>query len=148
MKKLKLLVCFIIFVCMVGCGSVKTHKSCTYTVDNGDLVIVKLDTTNGYDMTMELPFEVSCDNQVLTYCSFIQADYYEQYVEVVETDEAVVKLDSGEKDGNAYVFWEYNSTEYNYVIMLGNSNTAVLLGNNVSKESAQECFNRLTFSVE
>jgi len=148
MKKFRVLVCFILLIFMVGCGGAKTHKTFSYNVDNGDRVTVKLDTTGGYDMTAELPFKISLDNQVFSQASFIQAEYYEQYVEAVETDEAAVVLESGEKDGNTYVFWEYNEKEYNYVIMISDSKTAVLLANNVSKESAQECFNRLTFYVE
>ena len=57
-------------------------------------------------------------------------------------------LDSGKKDGNDYFFWCYNDTEWNYVIKINGSNTGIVLGNNVSEESAKECFNRLTITVE
>ena len=148
MKKIRLFVCLLLLVSMIGCSGVKTYKTIGFKVDNGNQVSVKLDTTDGYDMTSEIPFKVSLNDQVLSQGTFIQAEFYEQYAEAVEEEEAAVKLESGEKDGNSYIFWEYNAKEYNYVIMIGDSDTAVLLANNVSRESAQECFNRLTFYVE
>lgn len=148
MKKIIFLISMVLVVCMSGCSGSKTYKSWVFSVGNGDSIKIELETTNGYDMISELPIKISQDGNVLSQCTFIRAEYYEQYVEVVEQEAASTVIDSGEKDGNTYVFWEYDGSEYNYVIMLGESNTAVLLANNVSKESAQECFNRLVFSVE
>ena len=44
--------------------------------------------------------------------------------------------------------WNYNDSEYNYVIMIEGTNTGVLLGNNVSEKSAKECFNRIEISIK
>ena len=43
--------------------------------------------------------------------------------------------------------WNYNNSEYNYAILIKNSQTGVLLGNTVSEESAKEVFNRLQISL-
>lgn len=72
----------------------------------------------------------------------------EQYAAVVQSDENAKLLDSGTKDGNEYIFWSFNDREFNYAILIKDSNTGVILGNNVSEESARECFERLTFTVE
>lgn len=76
------------------------------------------------------------------------AEPYQQYVSVVNADEKAEMIDSGTKNGNEYIFWCYNGSEYNCAILIKGSNTGIVLGNPVSEESAKECFNRLTISVE
>lgn len=136
---------------MTGCGTdsegTNTYKSYTFSVETGDSVKILLDTSDDYDMTLDLPFEISSDDEVLSQGIFITADDYEQYVEVVNNDEGAVLLESSTKDGNQYIFWSYNDAEYDYAILIADSNTGVLLGNNVSKESAEECFERLEISL-
>ena len=40
--------------------------------------------------------------------------------------------------------WNYNDSEFNYVVMInGTNNTGMLIANNISEESAKECFDRL-----
>lgn len=76
---------------------------------------------------------------------------YEKTVTVIFlccNDENATILDSGEKDGCEYVMWNYNDSEYDYAILIEDSNTGILLGNDVSEESAKECFQRLTISVK
>lgn len=41
-----------------------------------------------------------------------------------------------------------NNSEYNYAILVGDSNTGVLIGNIVSEESAKEVFKRLEITLE
>ncbi len=76
------------------------------------------------------------------------AESYAQFVEAIESDGNAVLLDSGTKDGNEYIFWSYNDSEFDYAILIDDSDTGIVLGNIVSQESAVECFNRLTISVE
>ncbi len=105
---------------LTGCQT-STSKSYTFSVETGDSIKVSLNTADGYDITSELPFVVSCDGNTLSQGTFIVADGFELYKEMINGDESAVILDSG---------------------------TGILLGNNVSEESAKECFERLTFSVE
>ncbi len=138
---------FFIIVIFAGC-STNTSKSYTFSIDNGDNIKISLNTADGYDISSDVPFAISCDGETLSQGSFIFAEYYEQYADVVNTDEKAVLIDSGSKDGNNYVFWCYDNSEYNYVIMVDDSNTGIILGNAVSEETAKECFNRLTISAE
>lgn len=108
---------------------------------------VSLDTTDKYKITSDVPFTISQDGKEQTLETFIHGDAYTQYVSVIETDEKAVLLDSGTKDGNEYEFWCYDGKEYNYAIMIAESNTGMILGNPVSKKSAKDCFNRLTIST-
>lgn len=132
---------------MTGCKA-NTSKSYTYSVETGDSIKVTLDTSDKYDITSELPFAVSHEGTTLSQGTFITAEGYEMYADAIGEDESAVILDTGSKDGNTYIFWSYNDTEYDYAVMIQDSNTGILIGNNVSEESARECFERLTFSIE
>lgn len=133
---------------LAGCeAKSSSSKSYTYSVETGDSIKVSMDTSDKYDITSELPFIVSCDGSTLSQGIFITANDYQAYANAIGEDENAVILDSGSKDENEYIFWSYNDSEFNYAILIHDSGTGILLGNNVSEESARECFERLTFSV-
>lgn len=146
-----LLLAFCLLFVMSGCGisggTAKTHKAYTFSVDTGDKVRIELDTTGGYDLTSDLPFEISQNGTTLSQGIFIEADKFEDYSEVANTDAQAKVIESSTKDENQYVFWAYNDSEFNIAILIGDSNTGILLGNLTSEESARECFNRLTISL-
>ena len=137
-----------IMILFVGCGNTKTSNTYTFNVETGDSIKVKLDTSDKYNITSEVPFEISQDGDVKSQGTFIFGEAYEQYKDVVDTDENAELLDSGNKDGNEYVFWSYNDSEYNYAILIKGSSTGLILANDVSEESAKECFNRLTIEYK
>jgi len=137
----------LISIMIIGC-STNSSKTYTFTVDNGDKIKITLDTSDDYDISSDLPFSISCNEEILSRGSFIFGEAYEQYVSVVETDEKAELLDCGTKGGNEYIFWCYNDSEYNYAILVNNSNTGIIIGNLVSEESAKECFDRLDITVE
>lgn len=147
-KVLAIVLSVVLLVCLFTGCTTKSSKTYTFTVDNGDKIKVTLDTTDNYDITSEVPFAITCDGKTLSQGSFVLAESYQQYVSVVNTDENAQMIDSGTKDGNEYIFWCYNGSEYNYAILIKGSNTGIVIGNPVSEESAKECFNRLTIAVE
>lgn len=128
---------------ITGCA---TNKSYTYTVETGDKIKITLNTTDGYDITSDLPFTISKDSNDLSQGQFIQGSYYDQYVEAANTQGTII--DQGSNDTIEYVFYSYNDQEYNYIIKIKNSNTALLLGNPNSQEEAETCFKLLSFSLE
>lgn len=134
-------------ILLTGCGGFSSSKTYTFTVDNGDKISIKLDTSDNYDLTSNVPFEINYNGEVQSQGTFIQGEAYEQYVEVANGDPNAKVLDSGEKDGNEYIFWSYDNTEYNYAVRVEGSDTGLVIGNAVSEESARECFNRLTITV-
>src|SRR5690554_6890103 len=95
-------------ILFVGCGNAKTSKTYTFNVETKDSVKVKLDTSDKYNVTSEVPFEISQDGDIKSQGTFIFGEAYDQYKDVVDTDENAELLDSGNKDGNEYVFWSYN----------------------------------------
>lgn len=148
MKKiLTLVITYVVILAILAGCSVNTYKSYTFTVDTGDKVKVSLDTGDNYDITSKVPFAISRDGKTLSEGTFILAETFEQYKDVVESDEKAKLLDSGKKDGIEYIFWSYNGTEFNYAILVEKSKTGIILGNAVSEESAKECFARLTITL-
>lgn len=150
-KKCRNRFCFVLSVFMLtllsGC-SAGSSKAFTFSVDTGDSVKVSMDTTGSYDLSSDVPFVISHEGKTLTQGTFMPAESYAQFVEAIESDGNAVLLDSGTKDGNEYIFWSYNDSEFDYAILIDDSDTGIVLGNIVSQESAVECFNRLTISVE
>lgn len=152
-KALALVLSVALLACMlVACGDdtldVNTYKSYTYTVENGDEIKIKLDTSDDYDISSDVPFVISCDGEELSQGTFIMAEYYEQFVHAVKADKKAEVLKTGTKRGNEYIFWCYDGTEYNFAILIKDSDTGIILGNLISEESAKECFNRMTITVE
>lgn len=147
----KFLACVLCVICLLvmiaGCNA-KTSLTFTYNVDTGDAIRIKLDTTGGYEIATDLPFQISCNGELLSHGTFIQAEAYAQYISAVETDANAKMLDSGIKDGNEYIFWSYDEENFYYAVLITDSNTGIVLGNDISEESAKECFNRLTITVE
>lgn len=147
---LLLALCFVFAVS--GCSDTqdvggKTHKAFTFSVETGDKVRVELDTTGGYDLSSNLPFEISKNGSTLSQGIFIEADQFESYAEAVNSDANAKIIETNTKDSNRYVFWSYNDSEYNIVVLIGDSNTGILLGNAISEDSARECFERLSISL-
>lgn len=130
---------------VTGCT---TSKSFTWDVTTGDSIKIKLDTTGGYDITSDLPFAISKDDETLSQGTFITIDGYNQYLDVIEKDSTAKVINNGSKNGITYTFYSVNDSEFNYVIKIDGSNTGVLLGNPNSQLEAEEIFDRLTFSVE
>lgn len=145
MKKILTVTFFTIasFLLMTGCT---TSKSYTYSVDTGDKIEIKLTTTGGYDISKNLPFAISKDEKTLSQGTFLTIDGYNQYISIVNSDNNAQIIESSTKNGLEYTFYSYNDSEYNYVIKVIGSNTGLLIGNNVSEDSARKCFDRLTIT--
>lgn len=155
MKKsiLTLLLALCLVFIFSGCSSApddgtKTHKAYTFSVDTGDKVRVELDTTGGYDLTSDLPFEVFQNGSTLSQGIFIEAEQFENYAEAANTDANANIIETNTKDSNQYIFWSYNDNEFNIAVLINNSNTGILLGNDISESSARECFERLIISID
>lgn len=147
MKKvfMSLAIVGVMLLTLTGCTK---SRSYTFIVETGDKVKVQLNTTDGYDLSSDLPFTISKDGNTLSQGTFITTDGYNQYIDVVNSDSNARILDSGTKDGISYTFYSYNDSEFNYVIKIDGSNTGILLGNSNSQEEAKKCFELLTFTLE
>lgn len=134
-----------ILLTVTGCS---TNKAFTWDVATGDKIKIKLETTDGYDITSDVPFTISKDGETLSQGTFITIDGYNQYMNAVDNDSTANVIDSGTKNGITYTFYSVNNSEFNYIIKIDGSNTGILLGNPNSQSEAEEIFNRLTISKE
>lgn len=145
---MKKLFCIIATICLLltlaGCT---TSLSYTFNVETGDAVKVKLDTTDGYKLTSDIPFEIKLKDETLSSGTFVKGDAYYQYKDVVTNTIDADNIETGKTGDNEYIYWT-TGNEWNYCVLLKGGKTAILLGNNVSGESAKECFKRLTITVE
>ena len=100
MKKIfkSILLVGIMMLALTGCT---TNKSYTYTVETGDKVKITLNTTDGYDLSSDLPFAISKDGNTLSQGTFIQESYYEQYVNAANTQGQII--DRGSNDNIEYI---------------------------------------------
>lgn len=146
MKKLSLIILGVLSLfILTGCS---TYKAYTYNVETGDSVSVKLITSNNYDISSGIPFSITQNGNVKCNGTFITLDGYNQYLNVVNNDPSSNIIENNSKDNLKYLFYSYNNSEWNYIIKINNSNTGILLGSNVSTDSAKDCFDRLEFNVE
>lgn len=147
MKKvfISLAIVGVMLLTLTGCTK---SKSYTFSVETGDKIEIKLNSTDGYDLSSTLPFTISKDGNTLSQGTFITISSYNEYVNAAKTDSLAKVIDESSKDNIEYVFYSYNNSEYNYVIKVKNSNTGILLGNPNSQEEAEKCFELLTFSLE
>lgn len=147
MKKVFMSLAIIVVMLLTLTGCTKS-KSYTFTVETGDKIKVQLNTTDGYNLSSDLPFKISKNGNTLSQGTFITIDGYNKYIEVINSNSNIKILDNGTRDGISYTFYSYNDSEFNYVIKIDNSYTGILLGNPNSQEEAEKCFELLTFTLE
>lgn len=141
-----------ILTVLCGCTVSKTKESSlTFDVNTGDRVKVTLNRIDGYKMDSKVPFTVSKDGKDILNGSFVTKDGYDQYYELVKGgDPNAEVIKESTKDGNAYVMYKVNSnniTEYDFIVMIADSQTGVLLGCLESEEEAEACFEALKFEL-
>lgn len=137
----------IVMLALTGCEK-KTSKSYTFKVETGDKIEIKMNTTDGYNLTSELPIEFSKDDKVISHGSFGVESAYDQYYRIVKNSSMANIIEEKDKGNIKYIFYEYDNSEFNYIIKIKDSKTCFILGNNKSKASAREIFERLEFEVK
>ena len=146
-KVIKAVVLSFLLIVFSGCT---TSKSYTYDVSTGDKVKVSIITSDGYDMTSSLPFDITKDDKTISTGTFAKKEAYDYYKNAVNNDASSKIIDSGTKDNLTYFFYEHvgSTNEYNYIIKIKNSDTVVILGNTNSEKSAKNVFENLNISLE
>ncbi len=138
-------------IMMLSACTTKTSKEVTYSVDTGDSVKITIDTKDGFDITMDVPFTVSKGDTDIFTGSFIYAEYYDVYRQVIDEDSNAVLLDEGSKDGNDYFCYSFEGnagTEYDYFILIKDSNTAIAMASLIGEKEASEAFKAMTISLD
>lgn len=139
----------VVLACLLltGCNGVETSLTLKFDVDTGDAIQLKFNTTDGYSVSVDVPFVVSKAEETLMYGTFLHEEGFTYYLDAAKTDTDATVIEESSKNGNQYIFWSYNDEEYNYALFVGGTNTGVLLSSQVSEEVARECFDRMVFSI-
>lgn len=144
MKKVfSLALALVVCILLTGCETFKTY---TYTVENGDKVNIKIKTSGGYDLTTDVPFSIKKDDKTLSQGMFINLTGYETYMSKIKNDKKSKVIKSDSTDNIEYTFYSYNDEEWNYIIKVKDTETAILLGNPNSEKEAKECFEKIEIS--
>ena len=128
-----------------GCGKEKSHF---YTMSNNDKIAITYDTSDKFDVSSNVPFVISCDGKELSEGTFMALDAYYTELDAATYDtESFSIIDSGADDDIEYTFYS-DGEQYNYLIYIKDSNTSVMLKNDISEDSAKECFDHLKFTLK
>lgn len=151
MKKFgTILLVVVIVIALVGC-SYSTSMSWTFKVETGDTIVAKLDTTGGYKISSKTPVEISKDDEVLAECIFLLEESYKEFDSNFRTAPNVMSMREGTKDGNSYLYAILdldNYYQYCYLIFVKGSHTGVMLLCEIDEETAADCFERLTLTLD
>ena len=142
------LLCPFLFVA-TACGGPKEEVA-QVVVDTGDVINIVCDTSTGFELPQSMPFELRNGDAVMAEGSFIDLETYDFYRDVLVAGslEGLTMLDSGDADGNEYYFYEVNSddiTEWDCIIKIADSNTAVIMGSLDSYENVEDAFHAYRF---
>lgn len=139
---------FCLALSLSGCS---ISKSYTYLYPGtGKTVKVALDTSDGYNITSDVPFEISCNGSILCKGIPIGKETFEHWLSMTESPDVII-LDAGMQDENEYIFWtDSANTSFNYAVIIGDSATGIALdiADTVSENQAKECIERLTVTIE
>ena len=148
--KLGVVVMFLLsMLLLTGCETTYS-KSLKFKVTTGDNITVRVDSHEKWDIGSEVPFDITKDGEKVSTGKFITYKEYDSYANTIKKSSLIKTLDEGSRHGTEYIFYEFinsktNERQFNYIIMINGSKTGVLLENNISQESAEECFKVLTF---
>lgn len=143
------LVTVLLCALLAGC---QTYRSYTYNCNTGEKVKLQLNTTNDLQIEAGPPFVISRKGEVLAQGDFLTEGGYRQYVDAVHSAGDSVTI--YEETSNEALTWLFYHTEgssgqeYNYIIQINGAKAGVVVGSQISRETAEEVFEALTFSIE
>ena len=150
MSKIKFLwVILLSALILAGCSSSRSvSESCTFHLDTGDAVSVKLDTRDGMKLEAdESSFTVKKGETELAHGAFITGEMREQYISSVKGSSAEIISDT-EESFKWEVVKKGNGTEYDRIEKIGGSDIYALIGSLAGWQASDKAVNALTFTVE
>ena len=133
MRKIRLFIIALTTMCFTGCGTPPSISQ-TLTTNNDTLVEITLNPSKNYTITGTENFAIIKGGTTVAKGEMVDVNNFDTYRKTVkETD----ILSSGTKDGNDYLVWKENNG-YNAAIKLRNTNTTILLTDEISEDSLRE----------
>jgi len=145
-KTRALLALLMTVVCLTGCTS---YMSYTFKVSTGDEIKVKLDVSEGYELTQkDGQFYVEEDGERLVTGIFTTEEYWDYYTENIPVADGceIIKEDDlcGGNDGLVYTVEE----ETNAILHVDGSDTYVMLGSIADSDDVIDVIESLIITVE
>lgn len=149
MKKKILLFAFIC-ISLFGCNF-KSNKSFTFNVETGNQIKVSLDTSDGYNLRQKNgKFYIEKEDKKITSGEFLKKEGYEYYLNEIKNSDIKI-IEEDDNDTIEYLLYEEmtgRGLSHNYIILVKDSNTGILLSTIDDIEEYEEVFERLTFTKE
>lgn len=140
MKKLKYLLIIMILLVSVGCF--KKDKTYEYKAQNTSETI-KLTVKDEYTLSEKEPIKVTKGEEELASIIFITKTNYEEVVKLFD-NQTLIPIDKGKKDNNDYYLYKV-SEEYNYIMLIDGSETAVAMTTK-SEETSKKLMDEIKFA--
>ena len=139
MKKLKYVVICLLLVLVVGCGKEKKYEYTSENTKEKVVVTVKGD----YTLSDKEPVKVMSGEEEKATIIFITKENYDQLKELFN-NKTLIAMEEGKKGSNEYYLYKV-SDDYNFVLLINDSNTGVALTSK-SEETTKKLADELSFS--
>ena len=141
-----IMMCLVAMFVLTGCGGTETM---IYKGAAGEDIQVRLNTSEGHELSPKLPIEISLDDEVLTSGTFFHAsDYDEQVFGLYSLQGVKVLEEDKDAQGNDYVLYSIDEKTFVYLVKVKDSDTAVRLENSINLPTARKVFDLLTFNYK
>ena len=135
----------LVFMLLMLTGCTKTI-SYTFSVETGDNIQVSLETTEDYSLSQSNgQFSVNKDSSNILTGVFISEDNFYEYLEAVLSSDNVDVIKQTE-DSVWYTYYDESHTENNFIQLIPNSSTGILVASLQERSEAEKVFNMLTFT--
>ena len=147
-KSIKVLCLLLVMLVMLTACS--KNMSYTFNVATGDNITVELDASDGYVLKQEEGMFIVCDSSQVDVLQgfFVTKEMYDAYLSSV-ADVGLAVMNVGQKNGCTYTQYQLitdSHTENNFICWIDGSNTGFVVASVESQKTAEEAFDKLSFS--
>lgn len=127
-----------------------TSKSYTFQIENGEMIKVSLDTSDGYDLIQNNGrFSVEKEDKAILQGYFLSEEgYAERRAMILEAQDVTIKRTEKEPDLYVYQCQGEVGLETDYLVQVMDAKTGIVIGSLNSYEEAEAAFSLMTFEKE
>ncbi|MCI9292181.1 MAG: hypothetical protein HFF02_02635 [Erysipelotrichaceae bacterium] len=146
-RYVSLLLMFLSTFCLSACH---TSKSYTFRIENGEMIEVELDTSDGYDLTQENGrFAVEKSDETILQGYFLTEDgLREKETLILSSKDVEIKRKSEHPKLYVYQYDGEAGLETDFLLQVEKAKTGVIIGSLHSFEEAEAAFENMSFLKE
>ena len=138
-------VCVFAFAVVLSACAVESHKSFVFSVETGDDIEVRLDTSSGYDLRAEEGrFYISKEGEDVAMGIFYTGEMFDAMIK--DAQAYGENYEEGELKGHESYYWEPGD-EWDFMVWVKDSHTGVAVAS-TSEEVADDMMELLTFTLD